>query len=50
MGRSPFFPDRGHLHHLLMALTGSPLWSVVVLLALQALSLLGGLAVYARLL
>ena len=50
MGRSPFFPDRGHLHHLLMALTGSPLWSVVVLLALQALSLLGGLAVYTRLL
>ena len=50
MGRSPFFPNRNHLHHLLMALTGSPLWSVVVFLALQALSLLGGLAVYTRLL
>ena len=50
MGKSPFYPDRGHLHHLLMTLTGSPLWSVSVLLVLQALLLAGGLAVYARLL
>ena len=49
-GKSPFYPDKGHLHHLLMSLTGSPLWSVSVLLVLQALTLAGGLAVYARLL
>ena len=50
MGKSPFYPDKGHLHHLLMSLTGSPLWSVSVLLVLQGLTLAGGLAVYARLL
>ena len=49
-GKSPFYPDKGHLHHLLMSLTGSPLWSVSVLLVLQSLTLMGGLAVYARLL
>ena len=49
-GKSPFYPDKGHLHHLLMSLTGSPLWSVIVLLVLQALTLMAGLAVYARLL
>ena len=42
--------SRFHLHHLLMSLTGSPLWSVSVLLVLQSLTLMGGLAVYARLL
>ena len=49
MGKSPFYPDKGHLHHLLMALTGSPFWSVLVLLSLQVMSLLGGIAVYNRL-
>ncbi|MCR4818940.1 MAG: undecaprenyl/decaprenyl-phosphate alpha-N-acetylglucosaminyl 1-phosphate transferase [Fretibacterium sp.] len=49
-GKSPFYPDKGHLHHLLMSLTGSPLWSVSVLLVLQALTLAGGVAVYTRLL
>ena len=48
-GKSPFYPDKGHLHHLLMALMGSPLWSVAVLFLLQAACLAGGLAVYARL-
>ncbi len=49
-GKSPFYPDKGHLHHLLISLTGSPLWSVSVLLVLQVITLAGGLAVYTRLL
>ena len=49
MGRSPFYPDKGHLHHRLMGLTGSPLWAVVCLVLMQSVSLAGGLMVYARL-
>ena len=49
MGKSPFYPDKGHLHHILMRLTNSPLWSVTVLWIIQAITLAGGLAVYARL-
>ena len=49
MGKSPFYPDKGHLHHILMRLTNSPLWSVIVLWIVQAITLAGGLAVYARL-
>ena len=49
-GRSPFYPDRGHLHHHLMTLTRSPFWAVTCLLVLQILLLSGGVAVYARLL
>ncbi len=48
-GKSPFYPDKGHLHHILMSLTGSPLWSVSVLLIIQALALAGGISVYSRL-
>ena len=48
-GRSPFYPDKGHLHHRLMELTGSPLWAVACLLLIQAAFLAGGLLVYARL-
>jgi UDP-GlcNAc:undecaprenyl-phosphate GlcNAc-1-phosphate transferase len=49
MGKSPFYPDKGHLHHLLMRLTGSAMWSVVFLWIIQALTLAGGIAVYTRL-
>ena len=49
-GKSPFYPDKGHLHHVLMSSTGSPLLAVCVLLALHALCLGGGLAAWARLL
>ena len=49
MGKSPFYPDKGHLHHILMSLTGSPLWSVSVLLILQSLSLAAGIRVYSQL-
>ena len=48
-GRSPFYPDKGHLHHRLMELTGSPFWSVFCLWLMQSASLAGGIAVYARL-
>ncbi|MBQ9565714.1 MAG: undecaprenyl/decaprenyl-phosphate alpha-N-acetylglucosaminyl 1-phosphate transferase [Synergistaceae bacterium] len=48
-GKSPFYPDKGHLHHLLMRLTGSALWSVIVLWVLQALTLAAGVTVYWRL-
>lgn len=48
-GRSPFYPDKGHLHHRLMGLTGSPFWAVVCLWLMQSASLSAGLMVYARL-
>lgn len=48
-GKSPFYPDRGHLHHHLMELTHSPSRAVLCLLLLHALSLLCGTAVYLRL-
>ena len=49
-GKSPFYPDKGHLHHHLMEITRSPARAVVCLLLIQALFLAGGVAVYARLL
>ena len=48
-GKSPFYPDKGHLHHHLMAMTRSPFWAVTCLLALHALFLAGGVAVYFKL-
>ncbi|MDR2527717.1 MAG: undecaprenyl/decaprenyl-phosphate alpha-N-acetylglucosaminyl 1-phosphate transferase [Synergistaceae bacterium] len=48
-GKSPFYPDRGHLHHRLMELTRSPFWAVACLILLHALFLAGGAIVYARL-
>lgn len=48
-GKSPFYPDRGHLHHHLMEMTRSASRAVTCLLMLQALFLLGGIAVYVRL-
>jgi UDP-GlcNAc:undecaprenyl-phosphate GlcNAc-1-phosphate transferase len=48
-GKSPFYPDRGHLHHHLMEWTRSPFWAVTCLLLLHALFLAGGAAVYTRL-
>jgi len=38
-GRSPFYPDKGHLHHRLMAVIRSNFGVVVCLLAVHALSL-----------
>ena len=48
-GRSPFYPDKGHLHHHFLEWTGSPFWSVACLLLLHVFFLAGGMAVYARL-
>jgi UDP-GlcNAc:undecaprenyl-phosphate GlcNAc-1-phosphate transferase len=48
-GKSPFYPDRGHLHHRLMEWTHSPFWSVSCLVLLHACFLLAGVAVYVRL-
>jgi UDP-GlcNAc:undecaprenyl-phosphate GlcNAc-1-phosphate transferase len=48
MGKSPFYPDRGHLHHHLLELTRSPSLAVTCLLLLHALLLTAGVMVYAR--
>ena len=48
-GRSPFYPDRGHLHHHFLEWTRSPFWAVTCLLALHAFFLAGGVAVYTKL-
>ncbi|MDR1377194.1 MAG: undecaprenyl/decaprenyl-phosphate alpha-N-acetylglucosaminyl 1-phosphate transferase [Synergistaceae bacterium] len=48
-GRSPFYPDRGHLHHHFMEWTRSPFWAVTCLLLLHAFFLAGGVAVYTKL-
>jgi UDP-GlcNAc:undecaprenyl-phosphate GlcNAc-1-phosphate transferase len=48
-GRSPFYPDKGHLHHHFLEWIRSPFWAVTCLLLLHAFFLAGGTAVYARL-
>jgi UDP-GlcNAc:undecaprenyl-phosphate GlcNAc-1-phosphate transferase len=47
-GKSPFYPDRGHLHHHLLKLTRSPPGAVTCLLLLHGLVLAAGVMVYAR--
>ena len=48
-GKSPFYPDKGHLHHLLMSFTGSAFWAVFCLVIVQVLFLAAGLLVHKRL-
>jgi len=48
-GHSPFYPDKRHLHHLLIERTRSHLAAVLCLLLLHALILSCGVAVYAKL-
>jgi UDP-GlcNAc:undecaprenyl-phosphate GlcNAc-1-phosphate transferase len=48
-GKSPFYPDRGHLHHRLLDWTRSPLAAVICLLWLHVFLLVGGLTVYRKL-
>lgn len=48
-GKSPFYPDKKHLHHLLMALTGSTVITVIILLMLQIMTLALGMRIYFRL-
>lgn len=48
-GKSPFFPDKKHLHHILISLTGSNILTVSIILALQVIMLALGARVYLRL-
>ena len=48
-GKSPFYPDKGHLHHHLMAITGSNFGAVTCLLGVHVLSLACAVAVFAKL-
>ncbi|NLK19164.1 MAG: undecaprenyl/decaprenyl-phosphate alpha-N-acetylglucosaminyl 1-phosphate transferase [Synergistaceae bacterium] len=36
-GRSPFSPDRGHIHHILMDRGISPFWTVIILTVFQSI-------------
>jgi len=49
MGKSPFYPDKGHLHHHLKAITRSDYGGVTCLLAIHVLSLFCAAAVFAKL-
>ncbi|MBQ7168930.1 MAG: undecaprenyl/decaprenyl-phosphate alpha-N-acetylglucosaminyl 1-phosphate transferase [Synergistaceae bacterium] len=48
-GKSPFYPDKKHLHHILISLTGSNVLTVIIILSLQVIMLVAGLRYYARL-
>ena len=48
-GKSPFYPDKKHLHHLLISLTGSNVLTVTIILSLQVIMLVLGLKYYTRL-
>lgn len=48
-GKSPFYPDKKHLHHILISLTGSNILTVSIILTLQVVMLAVGLNVYMRL-
>ena len=45
-GKSPFYPDKKHLHHILMLLTGSNVVTVTIMLSLHLFALAAGLRVY----
>ena len=45
-GKSPFYPDKKHLHHILMMLTGSNVVTVTIMLSLHLFALAAGLRVY----
>ena len=48
-GKSPFYPDKKHLHHILISLTGSNVLTVTIILSLQVIMLALGLRYYMRL-
>lgn len=48
-GKSPFYPDKKHLHHILISLTGSTVITVTILLMLQIMALAIGMRMYLRL-
>lgn len=45
-GKSPFYPDKKHLHHILMSFTGSNVITVTIMLSLHLFLLAAGLRVY----
>ena len=45
-GKSPFYPDKKHLHHILISWTGSNILTVSIILTLQVLMLLAGLHLF----
>ena len=45
-GKSPFYPDKRHLHHILMKLTGSNVITVTIMLSLHLFALAAGLRFY----
>ena len=45
-GKSPFYPDKKHFHHLLMQLTGSNVVTVTIMLSLHLFLLAAGLRIY----
>ena len=47
-GKSPFYPDKKHLHHILISLTGSNILTVSIILTLQVLMLFAGTQLYLR--
>ena len=47
-GKSPFYPDKKHLHHILLSLTGSNILTVSIILTLQVLMLFVGVRLYMR--
>lgn len=48
-GKSPFYPDKKHLHHILITLTGSNILTVSLILALQVIMLVLGMKLYSHL-
>ena len=49
-GKSPFLPDRGHLHHRLIDMKLSIYWTVIAMAVLQAMLLYVGSRIFAGLL
>ena len=47
-GKSPFYPDKKHLHHILMMLTRSNVVTVTIMLSLHLFLLAAGLRIYFR--
>lgn len=45
-GKSPFYPDKKHLHHILMSFTESNVITVTIMLSLHLFLLTAGLRVY----
>lgn len=47
-GKSPFYPDKKHLHHILISLTGSNVITVTIILSLQLFMLAWGMQLWAQ--